>query len=173
MPLNQPTTFRRAAEDYLIHLKAAGRSPATIESNAKSLALLGEALGPETPLCDLSADALDAAVAAMSGTDGGGAPRRRQTTMNRHRSAYKSFSRWAFETGRVPRNPAALLRFARVDSQLTAPITPEETRLLLAAIRRSGDPLRLRDEALFSIYALTGLRRTEALRLDVSDYDAG
>jgi integrase/recombinase XerC len=40
------------------------------------------------------------------------------------------------------------------------------------AIRRSNDPLRFRDEALFLTYALTGLRRTEALRLDVSDYDA-
>jgi integrase len=31
----------------------------------------------------------------------------------------------------------------------------------------------MRDEALFSTYAFTGLRRAEALRLDVSDYDAG
>ena len=72
-----------------------------------------------------------------------------------------------------PPRPAALLQLARGDSPLTPAITAAETKLLLSAIRGSNDPLRMRDEALFSTYALTGLRRAEALRLDASDYDAG
>jgi len=47
-----------------------------------------------------------------------------------------------------------------------------ETQSFIDAIRRSSDPLRFRDEALFLTYALTGLRRAEALGLQVSDYDA-
>ena len=46
-----------------------------------------------------------------------------------------------------------------------------ETREFLLTIRRSGDPLRLRDEALFSLYAMTGLRRAEALSLNFGDFD--
>ena len=66
--------------------------------------------------------------------------------LNPYRSTYRSFCRWAFETGRVTANPASRLRSARVDSPPTALITPEETRRFLAAIRCSNDPLRLRDE---------------------------
>src|ERR1017187_6851887 len=92
--------------------------------------------------------------------------------LNPYRSTYRSFCRWAFETGRVTANPASRLRSARVDSPPTALITPEETRRFLAAIRCSNDPLRLRDEALFCTYALTGMRRSEVLQLDVSDFDS-
>jgi len=165
--------IRRAAGDYLIHLKASGRSPATIESYKGSLAVLAESFGPEVTLDALSAHALDAALAGMGGAEGAGGPRRSESTLNRYRCTYKGFFRWAFETSRISKNPAALLRLARGDSPPTPAITAAETKLLLSAIRESGDPLRMRDEALFSTYAFTGLRRAEALRLDVSDYDAG
>jgi integrase/recombinase XerD len=98
-------------------------------------------------------------------------PRRSETTLNRHRSAYRGFFRWAFETGRISANPAFLLRRARAESVPTPAITFDETRRFFRAIRRSKDPLRLRDEALFSIYALAGLRRREALLLAQSDYN--
>jgi integrase/recombinase XerC len=162
--------LRNAVEDYLTHLKATGRSAATIESYAGSLAALGALLGSDIPLEDLSADVLETAVAGMNG-DGDDKPQRSETTLNRYRSTYRGFGRWAFESGRASRNPAERLRLARVDSPPTIPITPDETRLLLRTIQRSGEPLSLRDEALFSIYAFTGLRRTEALGLSVSDYD--
>lgn len=121
---------RRAAGDYLIHLKAAGRSPATIESYRGSLTLLAGLFGPGTPLGALSAHALDAALAGMAGTEGAGGPRRSEATLNRYRCTYKGFFRWAFETARVPRNPAALLHLARVDSPPTPPISLAETKLL-------------------------------------------
>jgi hypothetical protein len=50
-----------------------------------------------------------------------------------------------------------------VDSPPTPSIAVAETSLLLRAIRNSADPLRLRDEALFSTYAMTGLRRLALL----------
>jgi integrase/recombinase XerC len=161
-----------AAGEYPIHLRAAGRSPATIESYERSLAHLARRLGHEGPLKTITASVLDAAVAGMAGGGKTGARQRSEATLNRYRSTYKGFFRWAFETGRIPRNPAALLSLARVDSPPTSPIAPAETQSLLDAIRRSNDPLRFRDKALFLTYALTGLRRSEALRLDVSDYDA-
>lgn len=165
-------TMCQAAGDYLVHLRAAGRSPATIESYERSLTLLGGLLKRRAPLEDLTASVLEAAVAGMSGREETGSPQRSEATLNRCRSTYRGFFRWAFETGRVPRNPAALLGLARVESAPTSPITPMETQSFIDAIRRSNDPLRFRDEALFLTYALTGLRRAEALGLEVSDYDA-
>jgi site-specific recombinase XerC len=165
-------TMRQAAADYLVHLRAAGRSPATIESYETSLTLLSRLLKRRSPLEDLTDSVLEAAVAHMSGCDKTGSPQRSEATLNRYRSTYRGFFRWAFETGRIPRNPAALLGLARVESAPTSPITPWETQSFIDAIRRSNDPLRFRDEALFLTYALTGLRRAEALGLEVSDYDA-
>jgi site-specific recombinase XerD len=159
-------------KDFLLHLQGSGRSTATIQSYKESLALLGGCVGNQMPLKALSTEVLDAALASMSVIGSNGDLRRSEATLNRHRSAYRGFFRWAFETGRIPTNPALLLHGARVESVPTPPITPEETRLFLRAIRRSKDPLRLRDEALFSTYALAGLRRKEALLLGQSDYNA-
>ena len=163
-------TLRNAVEDYLIHLRATGRSAATIDSYAGSLAALKAVLGSDASLEALSPDALDAAVAGMNEA-GEDQVQRSQTTLNRYRSTYRGFGRWAFETGRARWNPAARLRLARADSPPTTPIKLAETRLLLSAIQESGHPLSLRDEALFSTYAFTGLRRAEALSLCISDYD--
>lgn len=170
--LRKPCGFWQSVEGFLLHLQASGRSTATIQSYKESLALLGRCVGNQMPLKALSTEVLDAGLASMSITGSSREPRRSEATLNRHRSAYRGFLRWAFETGRIPTNPALLLHGARVESVPTPPITLEETRLFLRAIRRSKDPLRLRDEALFSTYALAGLRRKEALLLCQSDYNA-
>src|ERR1017187_6263803 len=114
-------TLRNAVEDYLIHLRATGRSAATIDSYAGSLAALKAVLGSDASLEALSPDALDAAVAGMNEA-GEDQVQRSQTTLNRYRSTYRGFGRWAFETGRARWNPAARLRLARADSPPTTPI---------------------------------------------------
>jgi integrase/recombinase XerD len=131
--MHTPTdqSIRKTASEYLIHLKAAGRSPATIESYETSLDLLARHLDRRGALETSTASVLDAAVAGMSGAGKPGGPQRSEPTLNRYRATYRGFFRWAFEAGRITRNPAALLRLARVDSPPTSPITPAETKLLL------------------------------------------
>ena len=167
----KPCGFWQSVEDFLLHVQASGRSTATIQSYKESLALLGGYVGEQMPLRDLSTETLNSAIAGMSIIGYPGGRRRSEATLNRHRSAFRGFFRWAFETGRIPTNPALLLHRARVESAPTPPITLAEARLFLRTIRRSNDPLRLRDEALFSTYVLAGLRRKEALLLDQSDYN--
>ena len=116
--VQQRPTLGEAIHDYVVHLRAIGRAAATIESYAKCLQVLADSLGIAAPLAALSEDRLDAAVAVMAGTDSRGLRKRLEPTLNRYRSAYRSFCQWAFETGRVTANPASRLRFARVDSVL-------------------------------------------------------
>lgn len=68
-------------------------------------------------------------------------------------------------------DPAMGLRLGRAESRPTPPITMAEVARLLDTIRLSGDSKSLRDEALFAVYAFTGIRRSEALALRISDYD--
>jgi integrase/recombinase XerC len=93
-------------------------------------------------------------------------------TTNRIKSAYRSFFKWAFETRRITSDPAARLDLAKTRSRPTTPITVKEINDLLNAIRASDDRHAERDEALFSVYAFTGIIRSEALSLTMRDYDA-
>lgn len=63
------------------------------------------------------------------------------------------------------------LRLSKYPSSLTVPIMPEEITRLLKVISQSADALANRDNALFSVYAFSGVRKSEALALRVSDYN--
>ena len=160
-----------AVVDYLVYLRASGRKATTIGSYGESLALLGRKMGTDIPLLDVSPTLLNETVASLTAIDGQPRKRRSQTTLNRHRSAYRGFFRWAVETKRIPANPARLLGRSNMESVPTQPMTLHEVQSFLRAIRHSNDPLRVRDEALFALYAFTGLRRAEALQLDEEDYN--
>ncbi len=170
-PAAQFRALEMAEKHYLLQLRASGRSPMTVASYAESLNLLTQVLGPKTSLADVSADGLHAAIAELAHRGGRSVIRRSETTLNRHRSAYRAFFNWAFQTGRTAVNPALLLRLSKAQSIPAVPIRTDEVSLLLSTIRRSGEPLSVRDEALFATYAFAGLRRMEAVLLNVSDHD--
>lgn len=163
--------LRDAVEEYLVYLKAVGRASAARASYSASLAMLAASVPEEFPLSALSADFLVNWMAALSVPNESGQPRKSETTLNRIRTTYRAFARWAFESSRISFNPAILLHLARVESPRTPAITLLEIQKLLTLIRNSGDRPRFRDEALCRTYAMTGMRRTEALTLDISDYD--
>ncbi len=160
-----------AVVDYLVYLRASGRKTTTIGSYGESLALLGRKMGADISLLDVSSTLLNETVASLTAIDGQPQKRRSQTTLNRHRSAYRGFFRWAVETKRIPANPARLLGRSNIESVPTQPMTLHEVHSFLRAIHHSNDPLRVRDETLFALYAFTGLRRAEALQLDEEDYN--
>jgi integrase len=157
-------------QDYRLHLEAAGRATGTIECYLKSLLSLATALG-NTALKNISDVDVARAVIGLQRLKTVNNERLSDVTMNRTRSVYRAFFKWAFETGRIQSNPAKLLFRARASSMPTVPMTAEEVSRLLKTVRESNEPLALRDEALFATYAFTGIRRTEALALKVTDYD--
>ncbi|MCL5063043.1 MAG: tyrosine-type recombinase/integrase [Nitrospiraceae bacterium] len=158
-----------AMQDFLIHLKAAGRSSSTISCYLHDLELLMRTIG-NMRLSRITDRHLEKAVICLREFSINGAVRT-SISLNRIKSAYRSFFKWAFESGRVPRNAAARLYLAKTKSRPTIPITMKEIISLLDTIRISDDPLARRDEALFAVYAFTGIRRSEALALRIKDYD--
>jgi integrase/recombinase XerC len=96
---------------------------------------------------------------------------RSPATLNRIKSAIRSFFEWACSTGRCSSNPAVTIKMARPMSRRTIAIEREEIHAFLKTISSSGDMQSLRDEALFSVYAFTGIRRSEALGLTIGDFD--
>jgi integrase/recombinase XerC len=159
-----------AIHDFLIHLKAGGYASNTICCYSQSLKWLVEILG-NMSLNNISEKHLANAVIELTNSNSTGA-KRSTATMNRIKSAYRSFFKWSLESERISFNPCASLHVTNANSQRTIPITIEEINIFLDTVRKSSDPCAGRDEALFAIYAFTGIRRSEALTLKVKDYDA-
>jgi len=156
-------------KDFIIHLCAAGRATSTIACCQQELDQLAWYLGDIHPGRITEKD-VDHVVAGIATANRNGR-RGSAATMNRIKSACRSFLSWAFGSKRIPCNPADRLRRTKAYSRPTTPITAEDITVLLQTIRQSGDIYAERDEALFATYAYTGLRRSEALSLTLQDYD--
>jgi len=157
-----------AVRGFLLHLKATGRAPSTMECYLRELNFVVKILG-DMPLNHITVQHLEQALLLRGGA---GFPTTTLSplTMNRIKSAYRSFFRWTWETGRTVSNPGACLRMGKTKPRFTQPISQEEVKRLLETIASSGDPHAGRDMALFSVYAFSGIRRAEALALRVVDY---
>lgn len=165
---NCETALCCAVRDYILHIKAAGRATQTILCYRCDLERLIGILG-NIEMRNIKDNDLNKAIIQL--TYSGTCIKRSVVTMNRLKSVYRTFFKWAFETERIRLNPAKFLLLARTSSRPTIPITIDETAGLLETIRKSSDPLASRDEALFATYAFTGIRRSEALALRLKDYD--
>jgi integrase/recombinase XerD len=93
------------------------------------------------------------------------------TTLNRIKSVYRSFFNYCYKRKYTSINLAAEIHLIKSCSRYTTAITQKEITSLLAAISLSTDIFSQRDKALFAVYAFTGIRKTEALALRISDYD--
>jgi integrase len=93
--------------------------------------------------------------------DSGLAPR----TVRNVRAVLRDALNQAVKRRRIPYNVATLVEIPRAEKPAIAPLTPEQARALLGAVR--GDPL----EALYRVALSLGLRRGEVLALRWEDID--
>ncbi len=93
------------------------------------------------------------------------------TTLNRIKSVYRSFFNYCYKRKYTNINLADEIHLIKSCSRFTTAITQKEITSLLTAISQSADTFSQRDKTIFAIYAYTGIRKTEALALRISDYD--
>jgi integrase/recombinase XerC len=164
-------TMSKIISDFIVHLRAAGRAASTIDCYQRDLERLAHILGNIQPKRISDTD-IDRAVVKIA-TPTRNSVRCSSATINRIKSAYRSFFKWAFESKRISSNPSEGLCLSKTHSRPTAPITAAEIMSFLETIRQSDDLHSVRDEALFATYAYTGIRRSEVLSLTLQDYDHG
>lgn len=92
-------------------------------------------------------------------------------SLQRELSALRSFYRYLHKEGLVPHNPVQGVRAPRSARPLPKALDVDQVDRLLALDTR--DPLGLRDRALMELIYSSGLRLSEAVRLDVIDLDLG
>lgn len=160
-----------AIKDFIVRLKADGRSPLTIVCYQGELQRLVSIVQARR-LVDVDEALICSALNELSGCDTGRRALRMQTTMNKIKSAYKAFFNWCFISGRIVQDPARGLKMARATVSANPYISSVEVNRLHDCIRSTPTMTATQDEALFAVYAFTGARRSEVLSLRISDFDA-
>ena len=93
-----------------------------------------------------------------------------RSTIARKLASIRSFYRHLLERDEIEASPADLVATPKRDAYLPRVLRPDEVSGLLDSIP-TGEPLTLRDRAMFELAYAAGLRAEEIVNLDVSDLD--
>lgn len=160
---------------YGTHLKAEGRSPATVRWHRGALGLFarwlrdhGHPADPEawTPVL------LRAYLVALQEEPTARGAARSAHTVASYATSLRAFCHWLHREGFVPTDVVARVKVPKAPSLARPTLAPEEVRRLLAAA--DGTRTALRDAALLLLALDTGLRCAElaSLRADAVDWSA-
>ncbi len=94
-------------------------------------------------------------------------------SLNRSKSALRSFFRFLTDAGHLRQNPARLVRSAPCYQKPPSCLSPEEAQRLLAAMRKDRTPIAQRDHLMFALMLGTGIRLGSLVGLSVGDVDLG
>jgi integrase/recombinase XerD len=95
----------------------------------------------------------------------------RPTTIARKMAALKSFFRFLQQSGQIEHNPLENLEIPRVQKDLPAVLSAEQVNRLFAQVE-TASLIGRRDLAMLHLLYATGMRVTELVSLNVTDFDA-
>jgi site-specific recombinase XerD len=148
------------------HLRAAGRSPATIETYISAGVLLARWLTAEgVPVGDVRRRDVEGWLADLLDH------RSPATASNRYR-AVQQLARWMVDEGEWESSPLTGLRGPHVPEKPVPVLSPADLRRLLATCQGAGFVDR-RDHALLTVFIDTGARLSELAGLRVADVELG
>jgi len=145
-----------------------GRSVHTRRAYLGDLRCLGEFLGPDASLGELTLPVLRSWLAEQAGR---GAAR---TTLSRRTSAIKTFTAWALRRGLLATDPAARLQTPKAHRELPAVLRQDQAADAMDALNsgaQQGDPMALRDRLIVEMLYATGIRVSELCGLDIDDVE--
>lgn len=172
-----------AVETWLMELGNEGRSPRTIEAYAADVAdclkfVAGQLdLKPASlPLSEITRDLLVASIAEFRTRpdpryrrNPDRAPKERSAArVGRRVAAMKVFFKWCYATGRIPSDPAALLKSPRRPKQLPKALE-QETAFAVLDGAEEGSRWPERDQVIVALALTTGLRLEEMATLRMED----
>jgi integrase/recombinase XerC len=155
---------QRELDGFLSHLAHERRlSPHTVEGYAHDVRILLELAG-ETPLAQIDVHRARRMVAQLHARGLGG------RSLARMLSAWRSFFRYLARDHGATRNPFQGLRAPRSARTLPKALSPDEAAQLLRA-PEGGDPMALRDRAMFELFYSSGLRLSELTGATLDNLD--
>ena len=151
-------------QGFLGHLASERRlSPLTCTNYGRDVAELLRLAG-EIPLDQLQVHQIRRFIAQLHGRGLGG------KTLARMLSAWRGFYAWLARDHGFTSNPCAGMRAPKSVKALPQALSPDEA-VRLMEIPTEGDPLALRDKAMFELFYSSGLRLSELVNLPLSQID--
>ena len=154
--------FSKSIADFLTRLEARHYSPRTLDLYQRDLARLAELAGGRAPE-QLNSHDIRRFLATLHAR--GQAPKSLARTL----SAWRNFYLFLARDNQVSANPCVGLRPPKGEKRLPNALSPDEMAQLLNGT--DGDPLALRDHAMFELMYSSGLRLSELVALDLGSLD--
>lgn len=163
---DDPDALRSLLADWQIHLRAAGKAPATIGSYltvARTFVEYLEGHGMPTRAAVVSREHVEAYLAEMQ-------ERTAPATVAKHYRSLQQLFRWLTDDGEIPRSPMERMRAPHVPEQPVEVLTVDQLGALLATCKGNTFENR-RDLAILRLFIDTGMRAGELVGLTVEDID--
>ena len=164
------TTAIRRFETQLL---ADGKSPHTREVYLRDLNSLARWLRKDFKISSITPHTLARYLSSGSFTHMAAGKGKAVISLNRSKSALRSFFRFLTDSGFLKSNPARLVRSARTSQKPPRILTEKECHALLETIKRYDTLTARRDFVIFSLLLGTGMRLGSLVNLEVDDVDLG
>ena len=165
--MNLQTAIKR----FEAQLQADGKSPRTRECYLWDLERLALALGPGTSIQSITPHRLAQFVNSPGFACTPSGEPKKTVSVNRSKTALRSFFRFLADSDYLNRDPARLVRYARVQLPPARAMSAAEVDRLFATIRKHRSPLARRDELMFRLMIGTGIRVGSLIALNIEDLD--
>ncbi len=169
--LLQPTDdLERTIYDFVVRLRAQGRSEHTISAYLRDLRCFARAL-PSDGMRSITPGMIDAALTDPVVAHSEDSAPKSPATMHRLKAVVRSFFAWTTDSGLTETNPAKSVTTKRLARTPPEFLTEAEKRRLLKELHGRAIPLARRDRVIFELFLGTGIRLAELVNLDIDDVD--
>jgi integrase/recombinase XerC len=152
-------------------MRADGKSPHTGEVYLRDLRLLAKWLRRDINISTITPNRLARFLTSKSFTHTAVGRHKAVVSINRSKSALRSFFRFLTDSGYLKNNPARLIKSAPYTPRPPAVLTRTEVRRLLSTIAKQKALIAKRDHLMFSLMLGTGIRLSSLVKLNVDDVD--
>ena len=168
--INQYTELRYCIPLFQKHLLKEGKSSHTVNAFTSDLQLLADHTGDDTPVGAYTTTNLNDFLYWLE--NGRGVPCSRKSYARRV-TTLKVFFKWLDTIGAINPDPAKPVLQRSGPAPLATVLSPDEARAALLASRgmKRGDELDSRPEMLFRLILDTGIKKSEAVEIKLSDID--
>lgn len=169
-PVAVSPTLTELADEFLLHLKAENKSPATVKiygTAVDQLARYLEDAGMPTEVANIRREHVEAFIAHLVDT-------KSASTAKTRFGGLQVFFAWLDEEGEIVNSPMLKMKPPHVPEQPVPVLKDDELRRLLKVCEGPGFDER-RDTAIIRLFLDSGMRCSEmsGLKVDELDFDAG
>ncbi len=167
MAMKLSTAIRR----FDVQLRADGKSPHTRQVYLRDLESFARWTGQGKDISKITPHHLNRFLTSTIFTHTAAGKPKAVVSLNRSKSALRSFFRFLTDAGLLGENPARLVRSARCPQRIPSCLTEQETWRFLATVRNRKTPIAQRDHLMFALMLGTGIRLGSLVGLNAGDVD--